>query len=86
MTQMVILYVIQQLLLAFLNDKLFVTVSHDITRVIPRPSKSPLHFMVVRISNSFYIAPSVPSDISDIISLLKLGKYLRPNSIPMKIL
>ena len=67
-------------------NKFFVSVSHDITKNLPRPKKSPLHFMGERISNSIYIAPSVPSDISDIISLLKSGKSLGPNGIPTKIL
>lgn len=67
-------------------NKFFASFSHDITKNLPRPNKSPLHFMGERISNSFYIAPSVPSDISDIISLLKSGKSLGPNSIPTKIL
>ena len=39
-----------------------------------------------RAGNSFFISPSVPSDISDIIALLKPGNSLGPNSIPMKIL
>ena len=34
----------------------------------------------------FFIAPSVPHEISDLISALKSGKALGPNSIPMKIL
>ena len=32
------------------------------------------------------MAPSVPQEISEIISLLKTGKSMGPNSIPMKIL
>ena len=39
-----------------------------------------------RIGNSFFTAPSVPFEISDIISALKSGKSLGPNSIPMKVL
>ena len=39
-----------------------------------------------RVGNSFFIAPSVPFEISDIISALKSGKSLQPNSIPMRIL
>ena len=35
---------------------------------------------------SFFIAPSVPSEISDIINMLKSGKSLGPNSIPIKLL
>ena len=36
--------------------------------------------------NSFFTAPSTSYEISDIISTLKSGKSLGPNSIPMKIL
>ena len=43
-------------------------------------------FMGDRIGNSFFMAPTVPSEISDIISALKSGKYFGPNSIPMKVL
>ena len=39
-----------------------------------------------RVGDSFFTAPTVPSEISDIISRLKSGKSLGPNSIPMKIL
>ena len=39
-----------------------------------------------KIESSFFIAPSIPHEVSDIISLLKTGKSLGPNSIPMKIL
>ena len=72
--------------IANIFNKFFVNVSHDITKNIPRPNKSPVNFMGGRIENSFFIAPSIPSDVSDIISLLKSGKSLGPNSIQMKIL
>ena len=39
-----------------------------------------------RVQNSFFAAPSFPVEMSDIISLLKSGKSLGPNSIPTKIL
>ena len=42
--------------------------------------------MADRNGNSFFTAPSTPYEISDIISTLKSGKSLGPNSIPMKIL
>ena len=72
--------------IANLFNKFFVNVSHNITKNIPRTDKSPLNFMGERTSNSFFMAPSVPQEISEIISLLKTGKSLGPNSIPMKIL
>ena len=67
-------------------NKFFVNVSHNITKNIPRSKKSPVDFMGSRIGSSFFTAPSIPLEISDIISLLKSGKSLGPNSIPMKIL
>ena len=67
-------------------NKFFVNVSHNITKTIPRSNKSPVDFMGDRTGNSFFTAPSVPNEISEIISLLKTGKSLGPNSIPMKIL
>ena len=72
--------------IANIFNKVFVNVSHKITKNIPRPIKSPVDFMGDRVGNSFFIAPSVPLEISEIISLLKTGKSLGPKSIPMKIL
>ena len=72
--------------IANIFNKFFVNVSHDITKNIPPSNKSPLSFMGDRVGNSFSMSPSVPSEISDVISVLKSGKSLGPNSIPMKIL
>ena len=63
-------------------NKFFVNVSHNITKNIPRSTKSPVDFMGSRIGSSFFTAPSIPPEISEIISLLKTGKSLGPNSIP----
>ena len=71
--------------IANIFNKFFVNVSHDITKNIPRSNKSPVNFMGDTIGNSFFTAPSVPFEISDIISALKSGKSLGPNSIPMKV-
>ena len=67
-------------------NRFYVNVSRDITKNLPRSNKSPVTFMGDRAGNSFFTSLSVPSDISDIIALLKSGKSLGPNSIPMKIL
>ena len=72
--------------IAGIFNKFFVNVSHDITKNIPRSNKSPVDFMGDRVGNSFFTTPSVPFEVSDIISALKSGKSLGPNSIPMKIL
>ena len=73
-------------IIANIFNKYFVNVSHDITRNISRSNKLPLDFMVDKTGDSFFTAPSIPLEISDIISLLKSGKSLGPNSITMKIL
>ena len=75
-----------QAVIANIFNKFFVNVSHNITKNMPRSDKSPVDFMRNRIGDSFFTAPSVPLEISQIISLLKTGKSLGPNSIPMKIL
>ena len=72
--------------IASIFNKYFVNVSHDITKTIPRAKKSPMDFMGERVGNSFFTAQSTAFEIPDIISLLRSGKSLGPNSIPMKIL
>ena len=72
--------------IANIFNKFFVDVSHDISKNIPRSNKSPVDFMGDKIGNSFFTAPSVLFEISDIISALKSGKSLGSNSIPMKVL
>ena len=72
--------------IANIFNEFFVNVSNNITKNVPRTFKSSMNFMESRVGHSFFTAPSVPSEISDIISLSKLGKSLGPNSIPLKIL
>ena len=72
--------------IANIFNTFFANVSHDITKNIPSSNKSPLNFMGDRVGNSFFMSPSVPSEISDVIFVLKSGKSLGSNSIPMKIL
>ena len=60
--------------------------SLSLTLAETRTTKSPLEFIGNSICDSFFIAPSVPSEISDIINMLKSGKSLGPNSIPIKLL
>ena len=73
-------------LIGSIFNKYFVNVSHSITSTMPRTHKSPNAFMFSRVCNWFVITPSAPSDVLDVISLLKPGKSLGPNSIPMRIL
>lgn len=68
--------------IASIFNKYFVKVSHGITKTI----KSPMEFMGDRVGNSFFTAPSTAFEISDIITPLKSGKFLGPNSLLMKIL
>ena len=58
--------------MAFANmfKKFFANVSHDIAKNIPRSNKSPVDVMGDKIRNSFFTAPSVPFEISDIIFAL----------------
>ena len=53
---------------------------------MPRPIKSPLHYMADGNDKTFFISPSVPDKISDVMGLLKLGISIGPNSIPSNIL
>ena len=70
-------------IIANIFNKYFVNVSRDITRNLSISNKSPVNFMADKNGNSFFTAPSTPYEISDIISTLKSGKSLGPNSIPM---
>ena len=72
--------------IASIFNKYFVNVSHSITSTIPRTHKSLTAFTSSRVCNSFFITPSAPSEVVDVISLLTPGKSLGPNSIPMRIL
>ena len=72
--------------IANIFNKFFVNVSHDVTKNIPKSNKSPVDFLSDKIASSFFTTPSVPLELSDIISALKSGKSLGPNSIPMKVL
>ena len=62
--------------IANIFDEFFVNVSNNITKSIPKTFKSPMNFMGSRVGHSFFTAPSVPSEISDIISLLNLENLL----------
>ena len=48
--------------------------------------KSPLDFLKNRIGTSFFISPSVPTKVAEVINLLKSGKSVGPNSIPITLL
>ena len=63
-----------------------VNVADGVTKRIPRSQKSPLDYLQNENAHSFFIAPSAPHEVSDIIDALKIGKSLGPNSIPIKLL
>ncbi len=67
-------------------NKFFVNVGNNVTKTIPRTMKSPMDYLGSSNGNSFFITPAVPMEISDIISMLKTGKSIGPNSIPTKLL
>ena len=67
------------------ND-FFVNVADGVTKRIPRSQKSPLDYLQNENPHSFFIAPSAPHEVSDIIDALKTGKSIGPNSIPIKLL
>ena len=48
-------------------NEFFVNVSYNITKTIPRSNNAPVNFMGDKIRNSFFTAPSVPHEISEII-------------------
>ena len=70
---------------AVFND-FFVNVADGVTKRLPRSPKSPLDYLKSKSPHSFFITPSVPVEVSDIIYMLKTGKSIGPNSIPIKLL
>ena len=67
------------------ND-FFVNVADSITKKIPRSPKSPLDYLGHENPHSFFISPTAPFEVSDVINALKSGKSIGPNSIPIKLL
>ena len=68
-----------------LND-FFVNVADSVTKRIPRSLKPLLDYLDNENPNSFFITPTAPLEIVDIIDVLKTDKSLGPNSIPIKLL
>ena len=67
-------------------NSFFVNVADGVTKSIPRYPKSPLGYLDKNNANTFFIFPTAPYEISDIINLIKTGKSTGPNSIPIKLL
>ena len=67
------------------ND-FFVNVADNITKKIPRSQKSPLDYLGHENPHSFFIGPSAPFEVSDVVNALKPGKSVGPNSVPIKLL
>ena len=72
--------------MANIFNKFVVNVANGVTKSIPRSRKSPLDYLDNIYPHSFFISPAAPYEISDIIDLLKTGKSIGPNSIPIKLL
>ena len=64
----------------------FVNVGHNLSSKIPQTSKSYQSFLRNKAVNSFYLNPTNPKEIVNIINGLKNGKALGPYSIPIDIL
>ena len=67
-------------------NNFFANVAGNSTKSIPRTRKSPMDYLGTRNEHSFFITPVLPMEISGIISSLKTGKSIGPNSIPTKLL
>ena len=72
--------------MATIFNDFFVNVADGVTKRIPRSPKSPLDYLENENPNSFFITPTAPHEIADIIDVLKTGKSIGPNSIPIKLL
>ena len=66
--------------MATIFNDFFVNVADRVTMKIPRSPKSPLDYLDNKNHNSFFITPTAPLEIVDIINVLKTGKSLGPNS------
>ena len=60
--------------MANIFNKFFVNVADGVTKNIPRSPRSPLNYLKNKNPSSFFISPTAPYEISDIIDLLKTGK------------
>ena len=57
-----------------------------IAKIQYRSPTSPLKYHINKNQYSYFITPSVPYEVSDVINTLKAGKSIGPNSIPIKLL
>ena len=64
----------------------FTSIATKLLKKIPPTTKTVLLFLRNSNENSFFLTPTTPKEIEDIISKLKLGKAVGPNSIPTRIL
>ena len=67
-------------------NNFFANVAGNITKSITRTRKSPMDYLGNRNEHSLFMTPVLPMEISGIISSLKTGKSIGPNSIPTKLL
>ena len=67
-------------------NNFFVNVADGVAKNIPRSQKSPMDYLDIKHPFSFFISPTAPYEISEIIDLFKTGQSIGPNSIPLKLL
>ena len=57
------------------ND-FFVSVGKNVTQKIPRTMKSPMDYLRYNNEHSFFITPTIPTEVTGIISMLKMANLL----------
>ena len=62
----------------------FANLGMNVTQKIPRTMKSVMDYLRYNNEHSFSIIPATPMEVTDIISMLKSGNSIDPNSIPTK--
>ena len=72
--------------MANLLDKFFVHVSQKINDEIPRTPQSPLHYLRHHYDRSVFISLSSANEIEILTNSFKVGKFVGPYSIPVKLL
>ena len=65
----------------------FVNIGHTIDKMIPNSKHSYREYLhQIKVSKSFFLTPTIPEEIFDIIVFLDLNKSLGPNSVPIYII
>lgn len=67
-------------------NNFFTSVASKLQQKVRHSPKTPADFLLNQNSKTFFINPTTPEEVSDIISKMKNGKSSGPNSIPITIL